>query len=151
MKQPVRNFAFAAAASLLVLGSAVCFGQDVRLSPLPFAEDALVAQELIAYSEVQKPQPLPPPDTPVPQRDQAQDQQPKPPNAEDGQAPSSQTFTGKIVKDGGVYVLKVAKDATYQLDTQSGLQQYENQSVRIVGKLDASGNTIHVVKIDLLS
>jgi hypothetical protein len=100
---------------------------------------------------MQKPQPLPPPDTAVPQRDQTPDQRPKSPDMGEGQAPSSQTFTGKIVKDGSAYVLKVSKNVTYQLDSQSGLQQYENQSVKIVGRLAAGENTIHVVKIDLFS
>jgi hypothetical protein len=62
-----------------------------------------------------------------------------------------QSFTGKIVKDGGRYVLKVASNSTYQLDAQGDVKQYENQDVKVIGNLDSSSNTIRVVKIELLS
>jgi hypothetical protein len=55
------------------------------------------------------------------------------------------------VKDGAKYVLKVASNTTYQLDDQGDIRQYENQTVKVVGSLDAGSNTIRVVKIELLS
>lgn len=115
-------------------------------------EDAFTTRQLIAWSGLQKPQPapqpLPPRDTPVPQPDQSQDQQSASPADHDSSP--SQSFTGKIVKDGSSYVLKSA-DKAYHLDQQSGLEKYENQSVKVVGNLDAAGEIIHIVKIELLS
>jgi len=91
------------------------------------------------------PQPLPPPDTPIPQPDPHGQQAKQPSNP---QVPT-QSFTGKIVKDGGKYVLKVASNSAYQLE--GDVQQYENQDVKVVGTLDTGSNTIRVVKIELIS
>src|SRR5579863_1414394 len=107
------------AAVVLVLGTAplVC-AQDAQ-SQLPFS---VLGPQLIAWSQLQKPepvpQPLPPPDRPVQQPDQPASQesaQPATPQAQP-QPPAAQTFTGTIVKDGGRYILKVSRNNVYQLD-----------------------------------
>lgn len=117
-------------------------------------EDAFSTRPLIAWSGMQKPQPapqpLPPRDTPVPQPDQPSDQQATPPADPHSEQTPSRSFTGKIVKDGGEYVLKEASH-TYHLDQQEGLQKYENEKVRVVGSLDPSGELIRIVKIELVS
>jgi Protein of unknown function (DUF5818) len=118
-------------------------------------EDAFQTRQLIAWSSLQKPQPapqpLPPRDTPIPQPDQPPDQQAKAPgNSQTEQSPA-ESFTGKIVKDGAEYVLRAASNTTYHLDDQSDLQRFENQNVRVTGKLETGTNTIHVVKLELLS
>jgi len=121
-------------------------------------EDALAPRELIAWSRLQKPQPapqpLPPPDTPIPQADQQAGSGQKPP-AEESQAqaqpPTAQSFVGKIVREGGGYVLKVARNTTYQLEGEGDAKQYENQNVKVEGNLDAKGSTIHVLRIESLS
>ena len=116
-------------------------------------ENAFSTRQLIAWSGLQKPQPapepLPPRDTPVPQPDQPQDQQPTPADPHSQQAPT-QSFTGKIVNESGKFSLKVGTDI-YGLDQQDGLEKYEGQAVRVVGRLDPSSRTIHIVKIDLIS
>lgn len=141
---------------LLLMMAPLAFGQEPQQAPQP--EDALEAQQLIAWSQLQKPQPapqpLPPRDTPLPQPD-PQDQQAKPPanpqdQQKDQQTPT-QSFTGKILKDAGKYVLKVAGQTTYQLDGQDSLKQYENQEVKVIGSLDTASNTIRIVKIELMS
>jgi hypothetical protein len=58
---------------------------------------------------------------------------------------------GRIVKDGGQYVLRVASSTTYQLEGEGDVKQYENQNVRITGSLNKDRSTIHVAKIELLS
>jgi hypothetical protein len=140
-------------AGFLLTMTPFVFGQDSQLAP-QFPEDALAQQQLVAWSRLQKPQPapqpLPPRDTPLPQPD-PQDQQAKPPANPEGQQKPTQSFTGKIVEDGGKYVLKVASNTTYQLDEQVDVKQYVNQDVRVIGKLDTNTNTIRVVKIELLS
>lgn len=121
-------------------------------------EDALSPRELIAWSRLQKPQPapqpLPPPDTPIPQPDQQAGSRQKPPADESqaqAQPPTAQSFVGKIVREGGGYVLKVARNTTYQLEGEGDAKQYENQNVKVEGNLDAKGSTIHVLSIELLS
>src|SRR5579864_7649898 len=138
----------------LVLGLLpLACAQDSRPGP-QVPEEALTTRELIAWSGLQKPQPapqpLPPRDTPIPQPDQSPDQQANPPASPHSDQTPTQSFTGKIVKDGGRYALK-AGSRMYQLSEQDGLQKYENQAVRIVGSLDPSSDTIRVQKIELLS
>jgi hypothetical protein len=114
--------------------------------------DVIAPRELIAWTWMQQPrpvpQPLPPPDKPVPPADPQQ----QPPNP---QAPQrevqTQTFTGKIVMDGDRYVLKVSSSTAYQLDAQRNARQFEDKDVKIVGTLDAGSNTIRVARIELLS
>jgi hypothetical protein len=131
----------------------LAFGQEPQLTQ-QFPEDALATRQLVAWSRLQKPQPtpqpLPPRDTPLPQPD-PQDQQAKPPADPHNQQTPTQSFTGKIMKDGGRYVLKVSSNSTYQLETQGDVKQYENQDVKVIGNLDSTSNTIRVVKIELLS
>ena len=141
---------------ILLAVTPVVLAQEPQMAAPQVPEDALATEQLIAWSRLQKPQPapqpLPPRDTPIPQPGQDQDQQAKPPaDPQTQQSPTSQSFTGKIVKDGAKYVLKVAGNTTYQLDGQSDVQQYENQTVKVVGSLDAGSNTIRIVKIELLS
>lgn len=137
---------------LLMMMAPLALGQEPQQTPKS-PEDGLGAQQLIAWSWLQKPQPapqpLPPRDTPLPQPD-PQDQQTKPPVNPQDQTPT-QSFTGKILKDAGKYVLKVAGNTTYQLDGQDSLKQYENQDVKVIGSLDTTSNTIRIVKIELMS
>ena len=100
---------------------------------------------------MQKPQPVP---QPLPPPDNRPDPQPAPPakpHAE--QQVPTQTFTGKIVRNGEKYVLRVSTNTAYQLDLdqQSDAKQYENRDIKIVGTLDDGSSTIRVVKIELLS
>ena len=148
-----RKTALLAASMSVALLSALtlCAQEQGAGSRVP--EDAFSTRQLIAWSGLQKPQPapqpLPPKDAPVPQPDQPQDQQPTPGDPHSQQTPT-QSFTGKIVNDTGKYVLKVGTEV-YGLDQQDGLDRYENQAVRVVGRMDANSRTIHIVKIDLIS
>jgi len=116
-------------------------------------EDAFGTRELIVWSGVQKPQPTPPPlpatDNQIPQPDQ----QSKPAADPHTLRADTQSFSGWIARDGDRYVLKAAGNTTYEyeLDEQTGVEQYENKNVQIVGKLDAALNTIHIAKIEPMS
>lgn len=138
---------------LLLATASLALGQEPQAPQTP--EDAFGTRQLIAWSSLQKPQPapqpLPPRDTPVPQPDQPPDQQAKSPADPNSEQSPAQSFTGKIVKDGEEYVLKAAGNTTYELDQQTDLQRYENQSVRVIGKLQSGTNKIHVEKIELMS
>jgi len=141
-------------AGFLLVMAPLAFAQKAQPAP-QFPEDALIVQQLIAWSRLQNPQPAPEPtpprDAPVPQPDQ-QGQQPADPQTPQERAPAAQSsaFTGKIIKNGNKFVLKSA-GASYELYAQGDLQQYENQNVKIIGNLDTGSNTIRVVKIELLS
>jgi hypothetical protein len=127
--------------------------QDLNRQPSPVLPSDILGPQLIAWSQIQKPQPIPqpvpPPDRPMPQPDQQQTQPASPPAQQ--QPPSAQTFEGRIVKDGSRYVLKVSSNSAYQLDDQDRAKQYEGKQVKIAGTLDASGSTLHITSIELVS
>ena len=114
-------------------------------------EDAFRTRELIVWSGVQKPpptpQPFPAPDNQTPP---AHEPSAPPAVAHTTQTPA-QSFSGWIVRDGERYGLKAAGNTTYELDEQIAVQQYANKNVHIVGILEAASNTIHIVKIELIS
>lgn len=114
-------------------------------------EDAFGTRELILWSGVERPQPTPQP-IPAPENRIPQPgQQSKPPADPHTQQTPAESFSGWIVRHGDRYALKAAGNTTYELDEQTGVRQYENKNVHIVGKLEAASNTIHVVKIELTS
>jgi hypothetical protein len=128
-------------------------GQEPKgqLNPVPPPSEILGPQ-LVAWSQLQKPQPIPQPvhspGGPSQQPEQLPVQSasptPQPPS------PAAQTFTGTIVKDGDKYILK-ASGNVYELDDQERAKQYEGKQVKIAGTLGATGNTLHVTSIELLS
>ncbi len=131
--------------------------QDLRSQPSPALPSGILGPQLIAWSELQKPepvpQPLPPPDRPIQQPDQQPDRQaaqPENPQAQP-QQPAVQTFIGTIIKDGSTYILKVSSDNVYQLDDREKAKQYEGKQVKIEGTLGANGRSLHITSIELLS
>jgi hypothetical protein len=127
--------------------------------PGPAPSANILGVTLVAWSQMQKPnpvpQPLPPPDRPDQQPEtpdaQTPTQPPPPATSQDTEWHSSQKFTGTIVKDSGKFVLKVAKDLAYQLDDQEKASEFEGKEVRIMGHLDKGSNMLHVTHIELLS
>jgi hypothetical protein len=141
------------AALLFLPGSvALMIAQSVQSQASPVLPSDILGPQLIAWSQVQKPQPvpqpLPPPERPIPQTDQ-QAQPANPPAQE--QQPVAQTFTGTIVKDGGRFVLKISSNNAYQLDDQEKAKPYEGKQVKIGGTLDANGSSLHIISIELVS
>lgn len=65
------------------------------------------------------------------------------------QTMDSQTFTGKVTKSGGKYVLKDDTTRTsYALDDQDQAKQFDGKLVKVTGRLDASSNIIRVALIE---
>jgi len=61
----------------------------------------------------------------------------------------TRTFSGKIIKSNGKYVLEDLPSKTpFALDDQKTAQKYDGKSVIVTGSLNASTNTIHVQKIE---
>ena len=163
---------------LLVGGLTMPFAFGQQAQPNPRLPDDVAGQQLIAWSWMQKPQPapqpMPPKDAPAAQalavrdgkivavfslemskesllrRMLASQALVSMQNPDSQSQQPTQTFTGKIVREGTRYVLKVASNSAYQLDEQD-LKQYENQDVRVIGTVDKDRNMINVVKIELLS
>src|SRR5271169_4230919 len=81
----------------------------------------------------------------------AQQQQPDPasqPPAMSQTTSGQQTFTGKVAKAGGKFVLKDdASKASYVLDDQDKAKQFEGQAVQVTGTLDAQAKTIRISSI----
>ena len=127
--------------------------QVLQNKPNPIVPSEILGPQLIAWSQVQKPQPvsqpLPPFDRPVLRSQQQQPEQSalEPPR----QAPAEQILTGTILKDGNRYVLKVSSSSTYELDDQDRAKKYEGKQVKVSGALDAKGTSLHVISIELIS
>jgi hypothetical protein len=115
-------------------------------------EDAYTSRDLIAWSQLQTPQPtpqpLPPRNRSVPQPEQPQDQQAKLPADPQSQQEPAQSYAGEIIRNGNRFVLQMQDKTTYQLETDGVLEVYENHSVRVMGNLRPQVKSIRVLKIE---
>jgi hypothetical protein len=148
-----RKTSLFATLGVLLAIAPLALAQNMQTQPSPALPSDILGPQLIAWSQLQKPQPvpqpLPTPDRPAQQPAQQPAQSANPPAQQ--QQPAAQTFTGTIVKDGSRYVLKVSSNSAYQLDDQDRAKQYEGKQVKIAGTLDANGNSLHITSIELLS
>ena len=149
-----RETTLLSALAFLLVTVPLMFTQDPRSQPGSLFPSDIPGPQLVVWSQAQKPQPVPQPlpaaDRPLPEQ---QPEQPSPvdnPAAEQEQ-PTAQKFTGTIVKNGGMYLLKVSGNSAYQLDDQEKAKQYDSKQVIIGGTLDAKGRSLHVINIELLS
>lgn len=137
--------------SICALISAAVAQQSSPQTP----EDALTTRELIAWSQLQKPQPAPQPlpaqDTPVPQPEPPRDQQAKPPADPHRYQEPVQWLSGKVVKQGGRYLLQLASHISYELEGEGDLSSYESQNVSVFGPVNAERMTIRALEIKLRS
>lgn len=63
--------------------------------------------------------------------------------------PEVKTFTGKITKSNGKYVLEdPTASSSYYLDDVQSAKKFEGKNVLVTGTLDAANRTIHVQKIE---
>jgi uncharacterized protein DUF5818 len=144
------------------LFAGISLAQQPPVLPAPGQSDGVLGPQLIAWSVLQKPQPvpqqpqpLPPPDTsatpqsaPKPEAEtQTSAQQPE----KQAPQPAASTITGTIVKIGSKYVLETSDNLAYQLDDQEKAREYEGKHVKVVGILNRTTGIIHVNSIELLS
>jgi hypothetical protein len=157
MKRMNRKTVLLIASGLVLTVTGFGFGQSYQSKANPVLPAEMLGPQLIVWSQLQEPRPvpapLPPPDRTVPPNQQnpnapatAQDQSPAQP-----QEPAAQTFTGTILRTGSTYVLKAQGGITYQLDNQDDARQYDGKQVKVVANLDAKGALLHVVSIELMS
>jgi hypothetical protein len=126
------------------------FAQNPQTQPSPALPSDILGPQLIAWSQLQKPQPMPQlllqPDRPIQQPDV---QAANPPAKQE--PPAAPTFQGRIIKNGTRYVLKVSSNTAYQVNDQDRLEQYEGKQVKIAGTLDADAKSLHIASIELAS
>jgi len=127
---------------LFLVSVPLAFAQDGNSQPCPEVMPGTVGCQLVAWSHLQEPVPLPNPEA-KPDR-QPQQAQTQPQSA-------MQKITGIIVRMGDKYVLKAGGTTTYELDDQEKAKRYQDQQVTVVGTLDTANNTIHLESIQLPS
>ena len=132
-------------AIFLATAAPLMFCQDLQRKPSPPDPAEIIGPQLIAWSQMQKPQPVQQSER---QRGGAANENVQEPAQ---QQPAAQTLTGIIVKDAGRYVLKADGSNTYELDDQDRAKGYEGKQVKVAGTLSANGNSFHVIRIELIS
>ena len=151
--------------AIALLFSGVSLAQERVARPAPRTGDGILGPQLIAWSEMQKPQPVPQRPEPVPVPDSNADkqagptqdtpkQQPAPDTrapAQEKQGPAAQTLSGTVIKLGNKYALKTTDKQIYELDDQDKAREFEGKQVKIVGSLDRTTNMIHITSIELIS
>lgn len=143
------------AAGLLVM-SACAWAQQANQPSNPRLPASYLGPQLVAWSDLQKPQPtpqpLPPPErpdpTPAPQA-QTPTQTPTGAQPEHQQQPATQVYTGTIMKDADKFVLK-SEGTTYQIEDQDRAKLYDGKRVKITGSLDKN-NLLHMASIEVVS
>jgi hypothetical protein len=136
----------AAIAFLLILPSST-FAQGVQSETAPVLPAGVLGTDLIAWSQMQTPRPVP---------------QPLPPdqNPRTEQQATAEIFAGTIAKVGASYILKANGGATYRLNEQElgdhdgdqhNAKKYDGKQVRLFGYLDANHNHLHIVSIQPIS
>jgi hypothetical protein len=146
--------------TIALLFSGVSLGQQLPARPAPRTGDGILGPQLIAWSEMQKPQPVPQRPQTVPVPDSNADRQegptgdtptPQQQPAQKKQWPADQTLNGTVIKLGNKYVLKTTDKQTHELDDQDRAREYDGKQVKIVGSLDRTTNMIHITSIELIS
>lgn len=142
------NLKWTSAIALAAMAS-LSFAQAAHQEPVP-VPSSVVGPQLVAWSEMQKPQPVAAAYELAFYEVQSGAVQQSPASPAQDSQPAAQTFTGTIVKDGARYVLKVSKQV-YVLDDQERAKSYEGKQVKVNGNLDAKGDMLHVLNIELIS
>jgi hypothetical protein len=112
-----------------------CQNQAGR-QPCPDVTEATMGCELIAWSHLQEPLPLP-------------DATSSPNHQSRGQF--LQPFDGTIVRSEGQYFLEVSAGVALVLHDQEIAQRYEGKRVKINGWLDADQEILHIDSIEEIS
>jgi hypothetical protein len=119
--------------ALLSATAQLIVAQDQQSKSGPALPPGILGPQLIAWSQLQRLQPV------------------QLPRAARQKESTAQAFTGTIVEDGSSYVLKVSTNSAYQLAEQETAKKYAGKQVRISGILDASGESLHIISIELVS
>lgn len=136
-------------AGVLVLFSSIGLGQQANQQPDPAVPDNAVGRQLILWSEVQRPQPIPQVSSRVNPEPLAIQQYEQPTASEQA---SVRAFTGTVIKNVDKYVLELAdSSAVFQIDDQEKARQFEGKQVRVAGSLALETKMLYVASIEMLS
>jgi hypothetical protein len=124
--------------SLLLAASLAA--QPPPTNPAPDGNGGILGPQLIAWSEVQKLQPISP---------QTASQPEAPQSEPDARQQTARTLTGVMAKVENNYVLQTGDSLTYKLDTQDKAKTYEGKRVRVEGIFNPTTNIFHVNGIQL--
>ena len=62
--------------------------------------------------------------------------------------PSARSFKGRIEQSGDKLILSNSESQTaYQLDDQKKAKRYQGRDIKVIGTLDSTTNTVHVIEI----
>jgi hypothetical protein len=156
MTRPVN----ALAGSLFWLATAtLTFSQDqAGHQPCPDVTSETMGCELIAWSRLQEPVPLPDATSPPDRQDRQAYEKERLEKRAKGQESdanpqhqSSQTVTGIIVRNEAMYWLRVNADLTLLLDDQEVAQRYQGRQVNIKGLVDLELKTLRIDSIQSVS
>jgi len=129
------------------------FSQN-QLDQQPCPDEDSVGCELIAWSQLQEPAPLPdaasPPDRPRDQDRTESSSEARSTGSEVRQNHSPQTVQGVVIKDQGQYCVRVS-EGDLVLDDQKIAQRHEGERVRIEGVVDRDKRTLHIDSITPVS
>ncbi|HTT20508.1 MAG TPA: hypothetical protein VMG82_16280 [Candidatus Sulfotelmatobacter sp.] len=122
--------------------------------PAQTPEDAYTSRELIAWSHLQVPTPVPQPvrpaDTQIPQPQQPEDQRPKSPADPHSQQEPLHCYRGIVVSSSNRYLLLASNSPPYQLQADQDISSFDRQHVEVLGAISADTRTIRVLRIDPL-
>jgi hypothetical protein len=114
----------------LVTASPTIFAQDYGQKPKSPTPDALPGQQLIVWTETQKPHPVPgSSDEMYPAAEQAQ------------------VLDGTILARGSDLFFAGQSGPAYRIDNKDQLRAFAGRKVRIVGNINAEANSISVLRI----
>jgi hypothetical protein len=115
--------------------------------PRPVSPGEVLGPQLIAWSQLQKPQPVPQPTSQPDELAQPREE----PGAVDlnQQTPSSPILRGMIVEEGAGYILKASNQIAYRLDDQPGVKNCEGMHVKVIGTVDPDSKSLHIISIEL--
>jgi hypothetical protein len=116
-------------------------GQPDR-QPCPDANADALGCELIAWSSLQAPVPLP-----LVQQQKPEDQANENLGEERATAGSVKNIAGVILKNAGQYYLRTGADEDLLLDDQKTAQNYDGKRVTVTGRVDAQMKRLHIESI----
>jgi hypothetical protein len=110
--------------------------------PCPDVNTDALGCDLIAWSSLQAPVPLP-----LVQERQPDDQANENLGEERATAGSVKNIAGVILKNAGQYYLRTGADEDLLLDDQKTAQNYDGKRVTVTGRVDAQMTRLHIESI----
>ena len=146
----------AVSAFWLVMATPVFSQNQPARQPCPDVDAETLGCELIAWSSLQQPRPLPdatsPPDRQPketePEKRRGEEPKRRAASATSQRDQSLQTIAGVIVRNDGLYCLRVSSSVDLPLDDQKLAQRYDGKRVLVTGTLRPDDRILRVDHIN---